>query len=112
MGTRNHLQGPYSTFVFLVLLVPALDKLGACRGESRVEPVASNTVFDVASLFLYGCSLIPTPLRVLLDRLFSVLPSEDVLQILRGFGWSLEDYDRGYVRQVSGLIAPAWLMYF
>ncbi|CAG0887269.1 unnamed protein product [Darwinula stevensoni] len=87
----------------------ALDKLGVCRGESRVEPVASNTVFDVASLFLYGCSLIPTPLKVLLDRLFSVLPPEDVLQILRGFGWSPEDYDRGYVRQdPQGGLMDSW----
>ena len=65
-----------------------------------VEPALPNTVFDVASLALYGCQALPIRLKILLDRLFSVLPPEDVVQVLTGFGWSLEDYARGYILQV------------
>lgn len=89
----------------------ALDKLGmrsgpfgstsGPNGTGPVEPALPNTVFDVASLALYGCTALPIRLKILLDRLFSVLPPEDVVQVLTGFGWSLEDYARGYILQVS-----------
>ncbi len=71
------------------------------NGTGPVEPALPNTVFDVASLALYGCHALPIRLKILLDRLFSVLPPEDVVQVLTGFGWSLEDYARGYILQVS-----------
>ena len=65
-----------------------------------VEPALANTVFDVASLALYGSQALPIRLKILLDRLFSVLPPDDVVHVLTGFGWSLEDYARGYILQV------------
>lgn len=69
-------------------------------GQTPVEPVQPNVVFDIASLVLYGCQALPIRLKILLDRLFSVLQKEEVTQILRGFGWSHEDYVRGYILQV------------
>ena len=84
-------------------IVAALDKLGyqpfVC--QTPVEPVQPNVAFDIASLVLYGCQALPIRLKILLDRLFSVLQKEEVTQILRGFGWSHEDYVRGYILQVS-----------
>ena len=38
-------------------------------------------------------------------RLFSVLQHEEVLQVLHGFGWTYEDYARGYILQVGETIA-------
>lgn len=83
-------------------LFTALDKLGFRHvfGQSPVEPVQANVAFDIASLVLYGCQALPIRLKILLDRLFSVLQREEVLQILRGFGWTHEDYARGYILQV------------
>jgi hypothetical protein len=75
------------------------------NGTGPVEPALPNTVFDVASLALYGCQALPIRLKILLDRLFSVLPPEDVVQVLTGFGWSLEDYARGYILQVSFILS-------
>ena len=72
--------------------------------SAPVEPALPNTVFDVASLALYGCQALPIRLKILLDRLFSVLAPEDVVQVLTGFGWSLEDYARGYILQVRGIL--------
>ena len=66
-----------------------------------VEAVSPNIVFDVASLVLYGTHAIPVRLKILLDRLFSVLSQDDVIQILKGYGWTLEDYQRGYILKVS-----------
>ena len=82
--------------------VAALDKLGFRHifGQNPVEPVQPNVVFDIASLVLYGCQALPIRLKILLDRLFSVLQKDEVTQILRGFGWSHEDYIRGYILQV------------
>lgn len=118
---RNEISRVVSTyenfFSFSLFFWPtALDKLGmrpnhpssvaaapssaAAAGGGPVEPALPNAVFDVASLALYGCQALPIRLKILLDRLFSVLPPEDVVQVLTGFGWSLEDYARGYILQV------------
>lgn len=83
--------------------VSALDKLGTRHlfTNSAPEPVQPNVAFDIASLVLYGCQALPIRLKILLDRLFSVLQKEQVLQVLHGFGWTPEDYARGYILQVS-----------
>ena len=73
-------------------------------GGGAVEAVSSPIVFDVASLVLYGTHAVPVRLKILLDRLFSVLNQEEVAEILKRFGWSLEDYQRGYILKVGGKI--------
>lgn len=69
--------------------------------NSQVEIVHSNVVFDICSLMLYGTQAVPIRLKILLDRLFSVLKQEEVIQILNALDWTLQDYIRGYVLQVS-----------
>ncbi|XP_014250160.1 zinc finger protein basonuclin-2 isoform X2 [Cimex lectularius] len=89
----------------------ALDKLGFRHvlGQNAVEPVQLNVAFDIASLVLYGCQALPIRLKILLDRLFSVLQREEVVQVLRGFGWSQEDYARGYILQEPhGAVLDRW----
>ncbi|XP_067943894.1 zinc finger protein basonuclin-2-like isoform X2 [Watersipora subatra] len=66
---------------------------------SPMESISPSIVFDIASLILYGCQAIPIRLKMSLDRLFSALQHDEVLQILHGFGWSYEDYARGYILQ-------------
>ncbi|XP_036356253.1 zinc finger protein basonuclin-2-like isoform X2 [Octopus sinensis] len=90
----------------------ALDKLGyqhIFHMGMQVEIVQPNIVFDIASLMLYGAQATPIRLKILLDRLFSVLQHEEVLQVLHGFGWSYEDYARGYILQdASGRVLDKW----
>jgi len=93
----------------LFFIFVALDKLGfggASLGNGTVEPIQPNVAFDIASLVLYGCQALPIRLKILLDRLFSVLRQDEVSAVLRGFGWTHEDYARGYILQViiTGLI--------
>uniref|UniRef100_A0A4W4GQX1 Basonuclin 1 n=1 Tax=Electrophorus electricus TaxID=8005 RepID=A0A4W4GQX1_ELEEL len=66
---------------------------------SQVEIVHSNVVFDICSLMLYGTQAVPVRLKILLDRLFSVLKQDEVIQILSALDWTLQDYIRGYVLQ-------------
>ncbi|XP_060574055.1 zinc finger protein basonuclin-1-like isoform X2 [Ruditapes philippinarum] len=91
----------------------ALDKLGyrhVFNVGLQVEIVQPNIVFDIASLMLYGAQATPIRLKILLDRLFSVLQHEEVLQVLHGFGWSYEDYARGYILQeTSGRVLDKWI---
>ncbi|KAM8889156.1 zinc finger protein basonuclin-1-like [Synchiropus picturatus] len=68
--------------------------------SSQVEIVHSNVVFDICSLMLYGTQAIPIRLKILLDRLFSVLKQEEVSQILNALDWTLQDYIRGYILQL------------
>ncbi|XP_063782026.1 zinc finger protein basonuclin-1 isoform X2 [Pseudophryne corroboree] len=76
---------------------------------SQVEIVQSSVVFDISSLMLYGTQAIPIRLKILLDRLFSVLKQEEVLQILHSLDWTLQDYIRGYVLQdASGKVLDHW----
>ncbi|KAL3227850.1 hypothetical protein MRX96_003805 [Rhipicephalus microplus] len=55
----------------------------------------------MASLVLYGSQAVPVRLKILLDRLLSVLPHDDVIRVLHGFGWTYEDYVRGYILQTT-----------
>ena len=71
-----------------------------CTGEV----VKFSVVYDIASLILYKCQALRIRLKIALDRLFSFLSHEDVLQVLHGFGWTYEDYTRGYMLQVSPLL--------
>ncbi|XP_067453547.1 zinc finger protein basonuclin-1 isoform X1 [Thunnus thynnus] len=84
-------------------------KLHHMYQSSQVEIVHSNVVFDICSLMLYGTQAIPIRLKILLDRLFSVLKQEEVIQILNALDWTLQDYIRGYVLQdVAGKVLDRW----
>lgn len=94
------------SFSFIVVISVAVDKLISSTNMFsgvgvQIEPITPSIVFDIASLVLYGCQAIPIRLKMPLDRLFSALQHEEVLQILHGFGWSYEDYARGYILQVG-----------
>ncbi|XP_025026321.1 zinc finger protein basonuclin-1 [Python bivittatus] len=58
---------------------------------------------------LYGTQAVPVRLKILLDRLFSVLKQEEVIHILHALDWTLQDYIRGYVLQdASGKVLDHW----
>lgn len=59
-----------------------------------------NMAFDVASLVLFGTNALPIRLKILLDRLLQSLPQSDLVHVVTGFGWTLDDYARGYQLQV------------
>ncbi|XP_071512951.1 zinc finger protein basonuclin-2-like isoform X1 [Panulirus ornatus] len=87
------------------------DIRGGREKESGLELVKPSLVLDIASLILYGCQALPIRLKILLDRLFSVLTHEDVLQVLHGFGWTYEDYARGYkLQDRQGNVLHSWHM--
>lgn len=71
--------------------------------ESRPasETVEPTAVFDVASLVLYGSRALPVRFKILLDQLFNQLFHAQVKKSLDAFGWTNEDYNRGYILQVS-----------
>ncbi|CAJ1085700.1 zinc finger protein basonuclin-2-like [Xyrichtys novacula] len=76
-----------------------------------VEVALPGLVFDLSSLVLYGAQAIPVRLKILLDRLYSILTPEQVGHILHTLGWSLGDYVRGYKLQYpSGKVLDRWLM--
>ena len=81
----------------------ALSKLGTppVLGVRQVEAVRASQVYDISSLMLFGAQAVPTRMKILLDRLYSVLPPADVRNILHSLGWTLRDYVRGYILQVS-----------
>lgn len=79
-------------------------------GPGGVEAVSIPIVHDVASLILYGTHAIPVRIKILLDRLFSVLGQPAVLEILKRFGWTMDDYQRGYVLKVSILLFHSYIV--
>ncbi|XP_044020120.1 protein split ends-like isoform X2 [Aphidius gifuensis] len=83
--------------------------------EKEESPPASETVeptvvFDVASLVLYGSRALPIRLKILLDQLFNKLQHAKVTSLLAAFGWTHEDYTRGYILQDSqnGSLLDRW----
>ncbi|XP_076355306.1 zinc finger protein basonuclin-2-like [Tachypleus tridentatus] len=91
----------------------ALDKMRFHQiyNHHQMEVIQPDVAFDVASLMLYGTQAIPIRLKILLDRLFSVLQHNEVLHVLNGCGWTYEDYARGYIFQDSqGAILDKWTL--
>uniref|UniRef100_A0A3B4Y8N3 Zinc finger protein basonuclin-2 n=1 Tax=Seriola lalandi dorsalis TaxID=1841481 RepID=A0A3B4Y8N3_SERLL len=91
----------------------ALEKLQAQPSSScgPVEVALPGLVFDLSSLVLYGAEAVPVRLKILLDRLYSILTPEQVGHILHTLGWSLGDYVRGYMLQYpGGKVLDRWMM--
>uniref|UniRef100_A0A3B3Q8C2 Basonuclin zinc finger protein 1 n=1 Tax=Paramormyrops kingsleyae TaxID=1676925 RepID=A0A3B3Q8C2_9TELE len=89
----------------------ALSRLTAEQQVGPVEAVRSGTAFDVCSLMLFGTQAVPVRLKILLDRLLSVLRRDEVGRMLATLGWTLQDYMRGYILQdVTGKILDRWAM--
>ena len=93
------------TTLLISFSVPVLEAMNgggaglfAPVGLDRVTP---GMVIDVASLILQGFHAVPVKLKMLLDRLFSLLAPEEITAVLRGFGWSIQDYQRGYILKVG-----------
>jgi len=80
--------------------------------KEAVEQAASApAVYEVARPVLQGCHAIPTKLKILLDRVLSSLPQEEVVTIVAGCGWQLEDYQRGYkLKDAGGSALDRWNM--
>ena len=85
----------------LISVVEAMNGGTGLFGPVGIERVSPGMVIDVASLILQGFHAVPVKLKMLLDRLFSLLSREDITAVLRGFGWTIEDYHRGYILKVS-----------
>lgn len=61
-------------------------------------------MFETMSMALLGCHAIPTRIKILLDRIWSSSRLQvDLTQFLLSFGWTLQDYTRGYMLTVSPL---------
>jgi len=70
-----------------------------------MDQVSLTDVMDIAGLILYDTEATPIRLKVLLDRLLSALSHDQVLHILSAYGWTYEDFCRGYKLQVC---EPTW----
>ena len=74
-----------------------------CRSllYTETEQVDNDSIYEIVSLMLYGSQAIPIRLKILLDRLLSSFIQDDIFKIISSFGWSLQDYARGYILMVS-----------
>uniref|UniRef100_A0A3B4BNM6 Basonuclin 2 n=1 Tax=Pygocentrus nattereri TaxID=42514 RepID=A0A3B4BNM6_PYGNA len=91
----------------------AVSKLsaGAVPCSGQVEIAQCSVVFDISTLLLYGTQALPVRMKILLDRLFSVLTHTQVITILHTLGWTLRDYIRGYILQDSmGKVLDRWVV--
>ena len=99
----------YKTLTFFFFpVVEAMNGAGAgLFGPVGLERVTPGMVIDVASLILQGFHAVPVKLKMLLDRLFSLLSPEEITAVLRGFGWTIQDYQRGYILKVCIVLPSA-----
>ena len=77
---------------------------GVDTNPADPRPTSATAVYEVARPILQGCHAVPTKLKILLDRALSSLKQEEVMMIVTGCGWHLEDYQRGYKLKVGPLI--------
>lgn len=75
---------------------------GATLGSQNIPGFPTgNSLFDIASLMLFGTHALPVRLKILLDRMLCTLEHEELVNLLHAFGWTYEDYSRGYMLQVG-----------
>ncbi|XP_047663298.1 zinc finger protein basonuclin-1 [Tachysurus fulvidraco] len=87
----------------------ALSKLSVC--SDQVEVVHPGVVCDLSALILFSTHAFPIRMKILLDRLFSVLTHQHVLNALHTHGWTLHDYVRGYkLQDSSGKVLDFWVL--
>ncbi|GAA38449.2 zinc finger protein basonuclin-2 [Clonorchis sinensis] len=69
-----------------------------------------SATFEIMSMTLFGCHAIPIRIKILLDRLLSAqLLQSDVVRLLLSFGWTFQDYSRGYMlTNSSGQLREQW----
>ena len=98
----------YRINIFLFSVLEAMNGGGAGAGglfnPVGLDRVSPGMVIDVASLILQGFHAVPVKLKMLLDRLFSLLGPEEITAVLRSFGWSIQDYQRGYILKVRKVV--------
>ena len=92
-GQQTNAQQPSET-------KPAVDP-AAASAALDTRPTSGTAVYEVARPILQNCHAVPTKLKILLDRALSSLNQEEVLMIVTGCGWNLEDYQRGYKLKVG-----------
>ncbi|CAH8630080.1 unnamed protein product [Dicrocoelium dendriticum] len=71
-----------------------------------------SVTFEIMSMTLFGCHAIPIRIKILLDRLLSAqLMQADVVRLLLPFGWTFQDYSRGYMlTNMHGHLRDNWEM--
>ncbi|KAM3176844.1 hypothetical protein ACTXT7_005693 [Hymenolepis weldensis] len=77
----------------------------------KSDPGLIIVMFETMSMALLGCHAIPTRIKILLDRIWSSSRLQvDLTQFLLSFGWTLQDYTRGYMlADHKGQLRDRWV---
>jgi hypothetical protein len=84
-----------------VLLDDHLPPEGSSSSLMTSSTSRISGAYDLASLILFGTSALPVKLKILLDALLSCFSEGERIQLLQGFGWTLQDFSRGYILKVT-----------
>ena len=88
----------------------AISKINGRNGDADTTGVDLETVFELTSLILYGAQAIPIRLKIMLDRLLAKFSQDEVLKVISNFGWSYQDYARGYI--LSSVSSSSFVLFF
>ena len=100
---QNGSDSPNSESRLPTRLDPASDLINAASAPESLTPTA---VLTLARSILAGSHAVPTRLKILLDRAFDRLSSEERNIILTACSWNYEDYLRGYKLKVNIFYFP------
>ncbi|KAH8875987.1 Protein disconnected [Schistosoma japonicum] len=106
-----HIQ---TTIRCLAIILPKLTNLPVYfeMNNSPTNGMMLNATLELLSMSLFGCQAIPMRIKILLDRLLSgQLAHSDVVRLLLTFGWTFQDYSRGYMlTNPNGTLKDHWEM--
>lgn len=79
--------------------------------QNSTEQIQAESAYEIASLILYGTEALPIRLKILLDKVLSKLPTNEINLVLHHFGWTIEELQSGYknvfVSRVFALFCPS-----
>ncbi|VDP75023.1 unnamed protein product [Echinostoma caproni] len=110
-STNNLRQCSECSHTWVMHVVAKMSNYPVCIDSSSAGTACMfSATFELMSMTLFGCHAIPIRIKILLDRLLSAqLLQADVVRLLLTFGWTFQDYSRGYMlTNNNGQIRDRW----
>uniref|UniRef100_A0A0K0E5H7 Replication initiation protein n=1 Tax=Strongyloides stercoralis TaxID=6248 RepID=A0A0K0E5H7_STRER len=69
--------------------------------DEKLEAQLSDQIEPYLFASLFQSHVLPVRLKILYDTVLDKLSFKKKLALLKTFGWTLEDYERGYIKEVA-----------
>uniref|UniRef100_A0A0N4ZVW5 Uncharacterized protein n=1 Tax=Parastrongyloides trichosuri TaxID=131310 RepID=A0A0N4ZVW5_PARTI len=85
--------------------IPTTSEGGEITPSNNSDDNFESQLLDQIEPFLFASlfqsHVIPVRLKILYDTILDKVSFKGKLALLKSFGWTIEDYERGYIKQAA-----------